>query len=126
MIEDVFRPFPKAVSGTGRRSNAEPLAPGEVVAAVASFAVNQVLAYRIQTAIEAMATQRCVFVQTGFVRIEPVNLAPTHIRDIGHKHIRTREHAALASVVRQRLQRRRCGDVHVVQIKARDGDHAKA
>ena len=48
------------------------------------------------------------------------------VRDVRHDHVRPREHALFATVVRERLERRGGGDVHVVQEEARRGDHVEA
>ena len=79
-----------------------------------------------EPALEAEAALFGVLVEAGLVLVELVAAAVFGVRDVRHDHVRPREHALFATVVRERLERRGGGDVHVVQEEARRGDHVEA
>ena len=75
------------------------------------------------TPVETIPAFRRIFVQTRLVFVKLIIFPVFRIGDVGHHHVRARKDALFPAPVVQRLQGRSRGDVHVMQIKARNGDH---
>ena len=93
---------------------------------VAKLIVQDVLADRRQTTVESVSERFGVLIEIRLVRIKLIAAPVLHVRHVRHDDIRAGQNAQLASVILQGLQGRRRGDVDVVEIEARHGDHLES
>ena len=75
--------------------------------------------------LEATTAKRRILVETRLAGVELVVGAIARLRDVWHDHVSAGEKSLFAPFWIKRLKSCRGGDVHIVQIKARSGDHAK-